>query len=63
MRSVNEQGPPPLMACLVVPCLLQVILVVPFFDCYQPMAEIAGAKTVFVPLRQVSYSCLDPLMV
>ena len=32
---------------------LQIVLVEPFFDCYQPMAKIAGAKTVFVPLRPV----------
>ena len=34
-------------------CSLQIILVEPFFDCYQPMAKIAGAKSLFVPLRPV----------
>ena len=36
-----------------VSCSLQIILVEPFFDCYQPMAKIAGAKALFVPLRPV----------
>lgn len=32
----------------------QVVIVEPYFDCYEPMVKVAGATPKYVPIRPVS---------
>lgn len=39
--------------CPLFPFHEQVIIVEPFFDCYQPMVKMAGGTAIYVPLKPV----------